>query len=141
MRFHLLFPLAGIQGSDNVQSLVCNDCGKRFRSTAVAEYREFPANHLAKIAHARGQTRPRAAMRTLYVHLTLLALMLLKLLPHVQEESTEEIKPLTEEEKKQKLEELRAAMAIKRAAKSKQDAEDQKQVNLSLASHCEVILT
>ena len=46
----------------------------------------------------------------------------------LQEESSEEIKPLTEEEKKQKLEELRAAMAIKRAAKSKQDAEDTKQV-------------
>lgn len=34
-----------------------------------------------------------------------------------------EIKPLTEEEKKEKLDELRAAMAIKRAAKAKIDAE------------------
>lgn len=51
---------------------------------------------------------------------------------NLQEESSEEIKPLTEEEKKQKLEELRAAMAIKRAAKSKQDAEDTKQVGRGL---------
>ncbi|ADV23763.1 DNA-binding protein [Cryptococcus gattii E566] len=37
------------------------------------------------------------------------------------EESTEEIKPLTEEEKKAKLQELREKLAIKRAAQSKED--------------------
>ncbi|KAJ3532075.1 hypothetical protein NM688_g7477 [Phlebia brevispora] len=40
------------------------------------------------------------------------------------EESTEEIKPLTEEEKKQKLEDLRAKMAVKRAAKAKEDEKE-----------------
>ncbi|EST09264.1 hypothetical protein PSEUBRA_001222 [Kalmanozyma brasiliensis GHG001] len=40
------------------------------------------------------------------------------------EESTEEIKPLTEEEKKEKLEELRTKLAAKRAAQSKIDAEE-----------------
>lgn len=42
------------------------------------------------------------------------------------EESTEEIKPLTEQEKKEKLEELRAKLAAKRAAQSKIDAEENK---------------
>ncbi|KAF8509604.1 ubiquitin-related domain-containing protein [Hysterangium stoloniferum] len=42
------------------------------------------------------------------------------------EESTEEIKPLTEEEKKQKLEELREKMAAKRAQKAQQDAVENK---------------
>jgi len=40
------------------------------------------------------------------------------------EESTEEIKPLTEEEKKQKLAELREKMAAKRAVKAKQEAQE-----------------
>ncbi|KAM5531485.1 hypothetical protein V8D89_014875 [Ganoderma adspersum] len=40
------------------------------------------------------------------------------------EESTEEIKPLTEEEKKQKLADLREKMAVKRAAKAKEDAKE-----------------
>ncbi|EJF64427.1 hypothetical protein DICSQDRAFT_81696 [Dichomitus squalens LYAD-421 SS1] len=40
------------------------------------------------------------------------------------EESTEEIKPLTEEEKKQKLAELREKMAAKKAAKAKEEAKE-----------------
>ncbi|RPD58953.1 hypothetical protein L226DRAFT_536479 [Lentinus tigrinus ALCF2SS1-7] len=40
------------------------------------------------------------------------------------EESTEEIKPLTEEEKKQRLAELKERMAAKKAAKAKEDAKD-----------------
>ncbi|KAJ8093014.1 hypothetical protein PM082_011335 [Marasmius tenuissimus] len=42
------------------------------------------------------------------------------------EESTEEIKPLTEEEKKERLAELRAKMADKRSKKAVEDAADQK---------------
>jgi ribosomal protein L29 len=41
-------------------------------------------------------------------------------------ESTEEIAPLTEEEKKQKLQELREALAEKRAKQSLIDKEEQK---------------
>lgn len=41
-------------------------------------------------------------------------------------ESTEEIKPLTEEEKKAKLEELRERLAAKRAGGSEQDKLDKK---------------
>ncbi|KIY47723.1 hypothetical protein FISHEDRAFT_74389 [Fistulina hepatica ATCC 64428] len=40
------------------------------------------------------------------------------------EESTEEIKPLTEEEKKQRLEELRERMAAKRAVKAQEQAKE-----------------
>ncbi|KAF6761783.1 hypothetical protein DFP72DRAFT_1151776 [Ephemerocybe angulata] len=42
------------------------------------------------------------------------------------EESIEEVKPLTEEEKKQKLEDLRAKMAEKRARKAEEDALENK---------------
>ncbi|KAJ3776361.1 ubiquitin-related domain-containing protein [Lentinula raphanica] len=42
------------------------------------------------------------------------------------EESTEEVKPLTEEEKKEKLAELRAKMAEKRSRKAVEDAAEQK---------------
>jgi hypothetical protein len=41
-------------------------------------------------------------------------------------ESTEEIAPLTEEEKKQRLEELRAKMAEKRANQAIMDKEEQR---------------
>ncbi|CCM02662.1 uncharacterized protein FIBRA_04766 [Fibroporia radiculosa] len=40
------------------------------------------------------------------------------------EESTEEVKPLTEEERKQKLDELREKMAAKRAVKAKEEAKE-----------------
>ncbi|KZW00449.1 hypothetical protein EXIGLDRAFT_721964 [Exidia glandulosa HHB12029] len=42
------------------------------------------------------------------------------------EESTEEVKPLTEEEKKQKLQELREKLAAKRATKSVEEAKEHK---------------
>ncbi|TRM58730.1 ubiquitin-related domain-containing protein [Schizophyllum amplum] len=42
------------------------------------------------------------------------------------EESTEEVKPLTEEERAQRLEELRQKMAIKRAAKAKEQEKEDK---------------
>jgi len=42
------------------------------------------------------------------------------------EESTEEVKPLTEEEKKQKLADLKEKMAAKRAAKAKEEAQEAK---------------
>jgi hypothetical protein len=41
-------------------------------------------------------------------------------------ESTEEIAPLTEEEKKQRLEELRAKMSEKKARQAAEDKEEQK---------------
>ncbi|KAI9771294.1 MAG: hypothetical protein M1840_002264 [Geoglossum simile] len=71
-------------------SLVCNDCGRRFRSTAQAEF------HASKTEHQNFS------------------------------ESTEEIAPLTEEEKKAKLEELRQKMAEKRTQQALADREENK---------------
>ncbi|OBT69684.1 hypothetical protein VE03_00832 [Pseudogymnoascus sp. 23342-1-I1] len=79
-----------LQEGEVARSLICNECGKRFRSTAQAEF------HASKTEHQDFA------------------------------ESTEEIKPLTEEEKKQRLDELRAALATKRAKQSAIDKEEAK---------------
>lgn len=79
-----------LQPGEEARSLVCDDCGKRFRSTAQAEF------HASKSGHENFS------------------------------ESTEEIKPLTEEEKKQKLEELRLKLEAKRATQAEQDKIDRK---------------
>jgi len=72
------------------RSMVCNECNKKFRSLAAAEF------HASKTEHTDFS------------------------------ESTEEIAPLTEEEKKAKLEELRERVAAKRAAGALKDKEEQK---------------
>jgi len=72
------------------KSMVCEECGKRFRSVAQAEF------HASKTEHTNFS------------------------------ESTEEIAPLTEEEKKQKLEELRIALAEKRAKQAAIDKQEKK---------------
>lgn len=79
-----------LQPGEEAKSLVCDDCGKKFRSVAQAEF------HGSKTGHENFS------------------------------ESTEEIAPLTEEEKKQRLEELRAKLAAKRAAQAEVDKEDRK---------------
>ncbi|KAI6092302.1 ubiquitin-related domain-containing protein [Hypoxylon rubiginosum] len=71
-------------------SLVCNECGKKFRNHADAEF------HAVKSDHADFS------------------------------ESTEEIAPLSAEEKKQRLEELRERVKAKRAGQSEIDKEEQK---------------
>ena len=78
------------EAADEAKSLVCNECGKKFRGVAAAEY------HATKTEHQDFS------------------------------ESTDEIKPLTEEEKKAKLEELRERLATKRATMSEQDKIDKK---------------
>ena len=75
---------------DAARSLVCDDCGKKFRGTAEAEF------HATKTQHENFS------------------------------QSVEEIAPLTEEQKKEKLEALRQKMAAKRAIQSEQDKVDQK---------------
>lgn len=75
---------------EEARSLVCNECGKRFRGTAQAEF------HASKSGHTDFA------------------------------ESTEEITPLTEEEKKAKLSELREKLAAKKAIQAEQDKVDQK---------------
>ncbi|KAK1139043.1 hypothetical protein N8T08_001347 [Aspergillus melleus] len=79
-----------LQPGEEARSLVCNECGKKFRSHAQAEF------HASKTQHVDF------------------------------EESTEELAPLTDEEKKAKLEALRAKLAEKRAGQSEQDKADKK---------------
>ena len=74
-----------LQPGEEARSLVCNECGKKFRSQAQAEF------HASKTEHTDFA------------------------------ESTEEIAPLTEEQKKQKLEELKARRDEKRAEQQKED--------------------
>lgn len=86
-----------LKPGEEAKSLVCNDCGRKFRSQAQAEF------HASKSGHVDFA------------------------------ESTEEIAPLTEEEKKAKLEELRKKLAEKRAGGSEQDKLDKKKNEVSLA--------
>jgi hypothetical protein len=81
---------ADLKPGEEAKSLVCNDCGRKLRSHAQAEF------HASKTGHVDFA------------------------------ESTEEIAPLTEEEKKAKLQELRAKAAAKRAGGSEQDKIDKK---------------
>lgn len=79
-----------INPGETARSLVCNDCGKKFRSTAQAEF------HASKTEHQDFS------------------------------ESTDEIAPLTEEEKAAKLAELRDKLKAKREGFSEQDKIDKK---------------
>jgi UBX domain-containing protein 1/4 len=79
-----------LEPGDTARSLVCNECGKKFRSTAQAEF------HASKTEHQDFS------------------------------ESTEDIAPPTEEEKKAKLQELREKLAAKRAGMSEQEKLDRK---------------
>lgn len=78
------------QAEEQAKSLVCNECGKKFRGTAQAEF------HASKSGHTDFA------------------------------ESIEEIAPLTEDEKKAKLADLRAKLAAKREVQAQQDKVDQK---------------
>jgi UBX domain-containing protein 1/4 len=79
-----------LQPGETAKSLICNDCGKKFRSQAQAEF------HASKTEHENFS------------------------------ESTEEIAPLTEEEKKQRLADLKEKLAAKRAGLSEQEKLDKK---------------
>jgi len=78
------------EGELVANSLVCDDCGKRFRNANGAQF------HASKSGHENFS------------------------------QSTEEIKPLTEEEKKTKIEELRMAAAERKALQAVKDKEEQK---------------
>lgn len=79
-----------LKAGEEAKSLVCDDCGRRLKSVAQAEW------HASKTGHENFS------------------------------ESTEEIKPLTEEEKAAKLEELKLKLQDKRAAQAEQDKIDRK---------------
>ncbi|OAQ90302.1 UBA/TS-N domain-containing protein [Purpureocillium lilacinum] len=82
--------IAELETGEQARSLICNECGKRFRNKDLASY------HASKTEHTDFS------------------------------ESTEEIAPLTEEEKKARLVELRQRLQAKRAAQSEQDKEENK---------------
>ncbi|KAI0455877.1 ubiquitin-related domain-containing protein [Xylaria acuta] len=82
--------VAKVEGEGVAMSLVCNECGKKFRSQREAEF------HANKSGHADFS------------------------------ESTEEVAPLTEEEKQQRLVELREKVKAKRANQAIVDKEEQK---------------
>ncbi|KAH7125407.1 ubiquitin-related domain-containing protein [Dendryphion nanum] len=77
-------------GEELAKSLVCDDCGKQFRSVPQAEF------HASKSGHENFS------------------------------ESTEELKPLTEEEKAARLAEMKERLAAKRSAQEEQDKIDRK---------------
>lgn len=79
-----------LEGEVQAHSLVCNDCGKKFRTHVEAEF------HATKTEHTDFS------------------------------ESTDEIAPLTEEEKKAKLETLRLKLAAKRQDLTVQEKEERK---------------
>ncbi|KAM0453368.1 hypothetical protein ACHAO4_004961 [Trichoderma viride] len=82
--------IAELESGQSAKSLICNECGKRFRNPDLASY------HATKTEHTDFS------------------------------ESTEEIAPLTEDEKKAKLEELRERLLAKKAAQADKDKEDAK---------------
>lgn len=82
--------IASVDEGESAQSLVCNECGKRFRNSNTATF------HATKSGHTDFS------------------------------ESTEAIAALTEEQKKERLAELREQLKAKKVAQSEKDKEDAK---------------
>ena len=98
-----------VPDDSQANSLVCQECGKRFRGTAEAEY-HASKTYGSLLAYKSLDTDEK-------FHYS----------QHTDfEQSTEEIKSLTEEEKKAKLEDLRAKLATRRAGQKEQDKADHK---------------
>jgi len=79
-----------LEGEAGAKSLICNECGKKFRNQDLASF------HASKTDHTDFS------------------------------ESTDEIAPLTEEEKKARLEELRQKMLEKKARQAIEEKEEAK---------------
>lgn len=84
-----------VKEGETAHSLLCNECGKKFRSMEAAEF------HASKTQHTDFA------------------------------ESTEEIAPLTEDEKKKRLEELREKLKTKKALQSIAEKEEAKKNEVS----------
>ncbi|KAL8382958.1 hypothetical protein RB595_006633 [Gaeumannomyces hyphopodioides] len=82
--------IAGVDEGETAQSLVCNECGKKFRNSDTATF------HATKSGHTDFS------------------------------ESTEGIAALTEEQKKERLAELREQLKAKKAVQGEKDKEDAK---------------
>ena len=112
------------------QSIVCNDCGKKFRTKQLAgfhaekTYVVFPARRLL-VTHDCCSCLAAIVSCTDFFTIS----------GHDDfAESTEELPPLTEEEKAQRLQDMRAALAEKRAKQAVIDKEEQKRNEVSLVS-------
>lgn len=91
-------------------SLVCDECGKRFKNADLAQF------HAAK-SYVYRRCKP-----TCIYYIA--QLLTYKTSGHENfSQSTEEIKPLTDDEKKAKLEELRQLAATRKAAQEIKDKE------------------
>lgn len=107
-----------VAGMEEAKSIKCSECGKTFRSQATASFHAEKSGHQEfeeSTEEVSGGLSPGAGRLTCTCHCLPSPLLL-----------TPQIKPLTEEEKKAKLEELRAKLAAKRAVQSKEDAKDQR---------------
>lgn len=112
--------IAALQEGDNAKSLICNECGKKFRNQGMATF------HAEKRLVLR--SFPHAALLEIVSFSHWMSVLTLKHSGHTDfAESTEEIAPLTEEEKKAKLDELRKKLQEKRANQALQDKETAKQ--------------
>ncbi|KAF4120033.1 UBX protein [Geosmithia morbida] len=98
------------------KSMVCNECGKKFRSVQAAEF------------HASKRFVPLQRFALGFPSLQLFILYPDRAISEHTDfsESTEEIAPLTEDEKKARLEELRERVRAKKAALSIKDKEEAK---------------
>ena len=107
--------IAALESGQTAKSLVCNECGKKFRSQDAAEFHATKSYVFSSPCHALvylwSLYSPTPALHSGHTDFA---------------ESTEEIAPLTEEEKKAKLEELRQKLKDKRANQALQDQEDAK---------------
>jgi hypothetical protein len=90
------------------QSIKCSQCGKTFKNTALANF------HAEKSGHDQFEESTEDVRLSHIVGQTILLMTFLK------------IKPLTEEEKSQKLAGLRDKMAEKRALKAAEEAKEAK---------------
>lgn len=93
-------------GQGRARSLVCNDCGKLFRNQDLASYHASKTYVLSPLV-----MMPSTNCFSDHTDFS---------------ESTQEIAPLTAEEKKAKLVELRERLQAKKALQSVQEKEDQK---------------
>lgn len=98
-----------VDGEQTAQSLICNDCQKLFRD---GKSFKFLTKNVFINIFLLATSAERHAIKTQHQNFS---------------ESTEIIKPLTEEEKKQKLAELKARLAEKRAKESESSIEERKQ--------------
>ncbi|KAG6909364.1 hypothetical protein DXG01_000803 [Tephrocybe rancida] len=101
---------AAANNAVEAKSIKCSECGKIFRNTAVAQF------HAEKSGHDQFEE---STDEVCILNRTVLSDLRLK-------SCLSQIKPLTEEEKKEKLAELRQKMAEKRAKQAVEDAKEHK---------------